>query len=124
MLTNVSGGLITGGLGLPAIRSLTMHFHLFVVTITPPTPLPSYGSGGGTTSAPRQRTYAMPLPVKQKNYDHYLVTIKYNDKERHFAMKPSVGKIAVKTFTALSSKVAALKTRLRCLFKWKNNEDN
>ncbi len=50
MLANLTSGLITKGLGLPATRGLvTMHYHLFIdATIPePPKPEPLGGGGGG-----------------------------------------------------------------------------
>ena len=48
MLANLTSGLITKGLGLPATRGLiTMHYHLFINATTPPPQPPVTGGGGG-----------------------------------------------------------------------------
>jgi hypothetical protein len=67
LIKNGYGGIITGGLGLPACQGMiTMHFHLFTLRVEPP---PSGGGGGGGPYPPSTSTGTFYTP-QSRSYQH------------------------------------------------------
>ena len=133
MITTSYSGLITKGLGLPALAGfVTYHFSLFVLPHTPPQPPMSSGGGGGHVPVGRGRGVEVGMnrgrSVQMRNVPIGMnrgvpanvvrMTIKLGDKEykRDYITTQNKAKVVIKVIGLFNSVRNAIKVVAEGLF--------
>lgn len=145
MITTPYSGLITKGLGLPALAGfITYHFSLFVLPYTPPPPppptKPAMGGGGhvpfglarargSEVGMNRSRSVQMrnvPINYLKKQNDVpanvVVMTIKFGDKQykKEYITTQNKANVVIKVIGLFNSAKKAIKVVAEGLFGWIN----
>lgn len=148
MITTPYSGIITKGLGMPAMAGfITYHFSLFVLPYEPPRPPPRIGGGGGHvpfglgrsrgvevgSNRPRSvQTRNVPLNIpayytKQNKIPANVVvlTVKIAGKEikREYITTKNRADIVIKVIGVFTKARAVIKVVAEGLFGWINKKD-
>lgn len=143
MITTRYSGLITNGLGLPALAGfVTYHFSLFVLPYTPPLPSASGGGGGGHVPVGRgsrggevgmsrgravqMRNVPIGMPNRGVPANVVRMTIKIGDKEfkRDYITTQNKAKVIVQVIGLFNSVRKAIKVVAEGLFGRINKQNS
>lgn len=111
LIKNGYGGIITGGLGLPACQGMiTMHFHLFTLRVEPP----PGGGGGGGPYPPTSSTGTFYTPRSRSATETKYVTVHVDFKNgRKWKKQYIVGTMRADIIIKVSNWINKMQSKVR-----------